>query len=55
MARGPKKHPVQPQGDVAQSLIDALASVTFEELPESLLPTSDEVEAFPRRPHARGP
>ena len=46
VVREPKKRPVPRRTDPAQSTIDALAIVAFDDIPEPLVPTPDEVEAL---------
>lgn len=44
--RGPAKRSPRPKADPAKSVIDALAAVAFEDIPPSLMPSDDDVEAL---------
>ncbi len=44
--RGPKKRPPLKRSDMGKTMIDALTAAAFEDMPESLLPTPDDVGAL---------
>lgn len=44
--RRPAKRPPRPKADPAKNMIDALAAVAFEDIPESLMPSDGDVEAL---------
>jgi hypothetical protein len=44
--RGPAKRSPRPKNDPAKDMIDALAAVGFEDIPEFLMPSDAEVEAL---------
>ncbi len=46
VARRPAKRPPLPKADPAERLIDALAAVAFEDIPESIMPSDEGVEAL---------
>ena len=46
VASRPAKRSPRPKADPAKSLIDALAAVAFEDIPESIMPSDEGVEAL---------
>ena len=44
--RRPAKRSPRPKADPAKNMIDALAAVAFEDIPEFLMPSDDDVEAL---------
>jgi hypothetical protein len=46
VASRPAKRQTQPRANPAQNLIDALAAVAFDDLPQPAVATSDEIEAL---------
>lgn len=44
--RRPAKRSPRPKADLAKNMIDALAAVGFDDIPESLMPSEEDVEAL---------